>query len=373
VSPGDLVAPGSGLPYPAPHPLLAGLRLLGFVLHVAMMNLWLAGLPAALVLQRFGGEPARRLSARLLRALPVVVALGINFGIVPLLFLQVTHGQLFYPATVLMAWPWFGVVGMLILAYAGVYLCALGVREGDGLSLARLTAGWAAAALFAVIALVFSAAMTLLADVGSWEGLWREQQVAGASLGVALPLLPDVPARWAVMFSLALLSTATWVVFDAAFLDRRADDRVRRYAVRVGFRIATLGLAGFAGAGTLYTFGTWPDAVRARMLDPPLLPLTVATALAPGLPWLLLVLGRRRPTRRLAGGVLAAQLLVLALNAGSRFAKQQLVLAPHFDPAARPVETQTLPLVLFLVLFVLGIASVGWMIARAAREVRTSP
>ena len=61
--------------------------------------------------------------------MPVIIAMGINFGIVPLLFIQVGFAQVFYPATVLMAWFWFAVIVLLMPAYYGVYVYAFGLAE----------------------------------------------------------------------------------------------------------------------------------------------------------------------------------------------------------------------------------------------------
>ena len=59
--------------------------------------------------------------------MPIIMAMGINFGIVPLLFIQVGFYQIFYPATVLMAWSWLAVIVLLIPAYYGVYVYAFGL------------------------------------------------------------------------------------------------------------------------------------------------------------------------------------------------------------------------------------------------------
>ena len=86
------------------------MKTIGFTLHAVPMNLWYAGIVVAMLLTVVGGEQGRRFSARLMRQMPVIIALGINFGIVPLLFIQVGFGSIFYPATILMARPWLLVV-----------------------------------------------------------------------------------------------------------------------------------------------------------------------------------------------------------------------------------------------------------------------
>jgi hypothetical protein len=86
--------------------------------------------------------------------MPIIVALGINFGIVPLLFAQVAYYKVFYPATVLMAWPWLAVILLLVFAYYGVYLYAMGLRDGK-MTPARSAAGWVAAVLFICMSFIF--------------------------------------------------------------------------------------------------------------------------------------------------------------------------------------------------------------------------
>src|SRR5438128_1174654 len=106
MNPSDLIDQSKGWELPAPAELILVLKTVGFALHAVPMNLWYAGIVVAMLLAWRGGEHARRFSARFMRQMPVIIALGINFGIVPLLFVQVGLAPVFYPATILMAWPW---------------------------------------------------------------------------------------------------------------------------------------------------------------------------------------------------------------------------------------------------------------------------
>ena len=88
------------------------------------MNFWYAG-PA----DRAAASPprqraGRRFAGRLLQQMPVIVAFGMNLGIVPLLFVQLAYYKVFYPATILMACFWLGIIVLLIPAYYGVYAYA---------------------------------------------------------------------------------------------------------------------------------------------------------------------------------------------------------------------------------------------------------
>ena len=143
-------------PLPAPMWFIQFFKVLGFALHAVPMSLWYAGIVVAMILYARGGEQGRRFSGRLMSQMPVIIAFGVNLGIVPLLFVQLAYFKVFYPATILMAWFWLAIVGMLIPAYYGVYVYAFGLGEGGkGLTPLKRGAGWFAAALFVVIGFLF--------------------------------------------------------------------------------------------------------------------------------------------------------------------------------------------------------------------------
>lgn len=368
MNPTDLIGPSSPLGYPAPYWFLVSFKVLGFTLHLVPMNLWYAGILLAMLLSWRGGEHARHLSCRLMKQMPIIIALGVNFGIVPLLFLQVAYAKVFYPATILMAWPWFSVIVLLTLAYYGVYIYVIGLRdEGTMPARWRQAVGWVVALVFIGIGFLFSNAFSLMTNVEAWPGLWQRTSVAGAPLGIALNTSdPTLWPRWLMMFGLALTTTAAYIVVDTAFFACRESDDYKRRAVQVALRVSTVGLVWFAATGSWYVFGTWRPDVREMMLSGPLLILTGATAIGPALPWLLIRRQRQGVKRGLAAATALAQFLVLALNAISRQIVQNAELSRFLDVRAEPVALQWSPLVLFLVLFVVGLGIVAWMLGRLA-------
>ena len=172
---------------PAPVWFIELFKWLGFTLHAVPMNLWYAGIIVAMLLTPSGSEHGRRFSARLMAQMPVIIAMGINFGIVPLLFIQVGFGPVFYPATILMAWFWFSVVVLLVPAYYGVYLYAYGLAEpAAAMPRWKRAAGWLAALLFITIGFIFANAMSLMENMKAWPELWQQHSFHGAALGTAL-------------------------------------------------------------------------------------------------------------------------------------------------------------------------------------------
>ena len=97
------------------------LLLLTFVLHVLFMNVLLGGSILAFwnnLRRGSGPDPAPDLSRRL----PVITAMTVNLGVAPLLFLQVIYGNFIYVSSVLGAVYWLSVIGLVIIAYYGLYL-----------------------------------------------------------------------------------------------------------------------------------------------------------------------------------------------------------------------------------------------------------
>ncbi|MHB9045623.1 MAG: hypothetical protein ACYC35_06725 [Pirellulales bacterium] len=372
--PQSLLAPATPDGLPAPFWFVDLFKVLGFTLHAVPMNLWYAGVVLAMLAGCCGGEHARRAAARLMKQMPIVVAVGVNLGIVPLLFLQVGYYRFFYPATILMAWPWMAVIGLLILAYYGVYLYAAGLRREAGLPWYARAAGWVSAASFLLIGFLFANALSLMTNLGAWPALWEATSVAGAPLGIALNTgSASFWPRWLLMFGLALTTTAAWLAVDAAWLAWREDAEYRRWANRVAPLVYTAGMIWFAAAGSWYVFGTWPPELRAKMFAPGLLPMTVMTAIAPGLPWLLLIARRQGAGGRLsAAAVGLAQFGVLAVNAGSRQVVQKAELSRFTAIGADPVHVQWSPLILFLVLFVAGLGVVLWMVGKVVAVERAA-
>jgi hypothetical protein len=98
------------------------LLLVTFPLHLLAMNAMLGGLAIGIVQHMKGGTLQKQLAHRIAIALPLVIAFVVNFGVAPLLFVQVLYGQFLYSSSVLMGVFWILIVPILIIAYYGAYL-----------------------------------------------------------------------------------------------------------------------------------------------------------------------------------------------------------------------------------------------------------
>lgn len=104
-----------------------------FFIHMILMNFLLGG-SLLTVWDMFTGKLEKRASG----TIPTMIALTVNFGVPPLLFVQVLYGHLFYSSSVMLAVPWILVVPILILAYYGAYIFVKRADKNPVLSKASL-------------------------------------------------------------------------------------------------------------------------------------------------------------------------------------------------------------------------------------------
>ncbi len=358
---------------PAPMWFVQFFKVLGFILHMIPMNLWLAGMILVVFFSRWQGSP-RRWAIRLGRQMPVIVAFGINFGIVPLLFIQVAYPWAFYPATILTAWFWLAIIALLLVAYYGVYAFSFGLRGDEGtIPTWRLLAGWIAAGFFVIIAILFSNGMSLMAAPERWKLIWLTNHVAGAATGTGHNFGDaSMWHRWPMVFGMALMTTAVWSLVDAVFFDKKGTLEYRRWLSQFSLVIGIIGALVYASAGTGYVFGTWPQSVFSYMWSDWRLPLTLLTGASPGLVVAALFWVRQQGVSR--GPVLLAslaQVIVLSTNAVSRQLVQNIELRPLVSLHQLTTRPDWGPMVLFLVSFVIGLGIIAWMLQQVVRAERS--
>ncbi len=361
IEPTELAAPPSPVPLPAPLAVLYFLKVTGFVLHVVPMHLWYAGLPLALVVWAAGRRDPDDWPARMIKHMPFFLAFGINGGIVPLLFTQVVYHHVFFPASVLMAWWWFSVVPLLLAGYVTVYWLRARIEHGAEGAAKTLAIGAFAWACLAIIGFLFANLFSLMVRPDLWPSLAVEHSVAAALRGTALNVHdPALWPRWLMMFSLAVLTAAWYPPVSRLVRQQVPTVAERRFALTA----YSAGGVAFALLGAWYVFGTWPEHVIRTMGHGPMVILTVATAISPLFPWVVLLLAVRGgvSVRGLLWVGAAGQLLVVLLNAISRQVVQHLELAHFGLIRPQPVAMERWPIVMFVLAAVAGVALVVYML-----------
>nr|MCU0231072.1 hypothetical protein [Acidobacteriota bacterium] len=176
-------------PLAGPPGLMWFLLILTFFLHLLPMNFVLGGSLVALVARwraaRPGGEHARELVRYFAKSMPIAVAAAVSFGVAPLLLVQALYGRLFFSSSVLMAWFWFAVIPLLMIAYYGTYLLAFQPHRLGG---STGLVAWTSALIFVVIGWLYTSNMTLMLRPDVWVEKYA-QSAAGLHLNLSDPTL----------------------------------------------------------------------------------------------------------------------------------------------------------------------------------------
>lgn len=314
------------------------LLVLGFWAHILMMNAVFGG--GVISLLNSGGK-TEPLARGMSKKIPTMLALTINFGVAPLLFLQVNYGQFDYAGTVLMGGWWLAVIPFLLVAYYGFYIWdfrykSLGSSRNVFLALAL------GCMLF--IGFMFVNNMTLMLVPGEWTAYLKNGGETMLNFGDST-LLP----RYLHFMTGALAIGGVAV----AIVGRRAgrEDQVH------------VGLMWFARATVINIgFGFWflvalPQRVMVAFMGGDALATGSLLAALFGAGLIIHAGGRRNLRLSILWGALTVLTMALA-----RHAVRKLMLEPYYSVTDLEVTGQASPLVMFLAALVLGMCVIAWMI-----------
>ena len=317
-----------------------------FLLHLLTMNIMLGWAIIAFCNHAFKESiPAE--SHLISQKLPFAIAFAVNFGIAPLLFLQVLYGHLMYTSSVLMAVPWLSIVALIILAYTAVYIYNLQFTRLSGLH--TLVSAIIALPLLA-IAFFFANNMSLMINPESWVRYFDHPQ--GMLLNFGDPtLLPRY--LHSVLASVAVAGLALGLYYD---WQRRHCNHAAAAHIPSAMNWFVYATIGNFGIGPWY-FGNQPAAVRtvtgvagAFLLCFLLAGITAAI--------LALIYGRQYRVRHAAAAILGAIICMVTV----RELVRRQTLAPWFSTSDLEVVPQYSPLILFLLIFAAGLCLIWWMI-----------
>lgn len=355
--------PGSLVPAADSIPIAAGwfrlLLLATFVLHLLAMNAMLGGSVMALALSLKGGAQAAppALEHDLARKIPVAVALTVNLGVPPLLFLSVLYGNLLYTSAVLMAVWWLAIFLVTMAAYYAAYVYDLKFAAlGRGRS---LVIGLAVLCLL-LVAFILSNSMTLMLKPQSWTAYFSNPH--GTHWNLAEPTL------WPRYLHFVLASLAVGGL-GAAFLGSWR----RRRGDGGGKELVRLGLSWFIWASLAQMAdGLWfllslPQEIMMMFLG--------GSGAHTAVLWLGVALGVAGLVLASKGRVapaLGATLATVVLMVITRDLLREAYLSPYFSPESLPVTGQVSPALAFLAALVLGSVLIFWLLRLAANAGRES-
>ncbi|MCB2154644.1 hypothetical protein KQI84_07130 [bacterium] len=348
------------IPLPAPVYLFKLLHLVTLTLHFCAVHLFLGGILVATILAFLGGtkgKPAIRTSSGMMSyRLPIVMAYVVNLGIPPLLFAQVLYGRALYTSSVLIGVFWISVIFLVILSYYFAYLASMRAAAKKHWGIFALVS--LLAALF--VAFIYNNNMTLLARPELWVDMYRNSP-NGVNLNAADP---TVHPRWAYMIltSIAMAGVGMMLVGTKKLVDEDTGRFLRTTGARLGaiFSIAMLA-AGF------WVFSRQPQEIAEQVMANQWYKLSALLWAAGGVLLFLLTavasFSGQKSNKLLAWGSALAGFLAVAGMTVFRDAIRDVTLGMHgYNVWDRTIETNWLIVGTFLVLFVAGVAGIGWMV-----------
>ena len=327
-------------------------QMLTFILHILLMNVMLGASIIALVHHLRGKAETEPLTKSISVKLPFSIAFAVNFGVAPLLFIQVLYGQFIYTSSVLMAVYWLSVVGLVIIAYASAYIYDFSYVSLGGLRTVFI--GLTTVCLLAT-AFIYTNNMTLMLNPASWDAYFDNPW--GTLLNISDPtVLPRYLHFVASAVAVAGLALALFYRFKVKS-DPGAQVWVRHgmnwYAYTTMVQMA-LGL---------WFLAALPEHVMDLLLGGSLpYTLVFATGATIGIFSISNALSYNVDTT----AILSLTTIILMLFL--RDLVRDAYLAPYFQVSDRVVTGEYLPLVLFILTLAAGLCAIAWMLRTAATD-----
>ena len=337
-------------PIPAPAILFHILEVALFTVHILLINIVLGG-SLLLAYSRITGRTSTSpVFSAIARKIPVGFALGINMGVAPLLFLQVTHGHLFYTSSILMAMFWIIIIPLLIIAYYAAYIHAR--SSTAGLATAGIVVS---SAILLYIGFIFVNNILMMMQPGTWAAYFGNRN--GTLLMLSDPTLIPRYLHF-LLASIAVAGLASSTIWTVRSKHGVAESEG---SIRNGLRIFGYATIIQAAIGLWFLFALEREIMLQFMGGN--LPATIifgigflsalgaiATSFA----------GNYRATMSMAAITMLAMII-------TRDQLRAMYLNGVFDASTLQVVPQYGVLALFLLILVLGLAAVVWMIRAGFR------
>jgi hypothetical protein len=327
-------------------------QVLTFIVHILVMNVMLGASIIALVHHLHGKADTQGLTKTISIKLPFTIAFAVNFGVAPLLFMQILYGQFLYSSSVLMAVYWIGVVGLVIAAYGSAYIYDFGYA-----TLGNLRTFFIAVTTLCLLvtAFIFTNNMTLMLSPERWAAYFDNPWGTLLNLGdpTVLPRYLHIVASSTALAGLAL----------AIFYSRKVnvDPGAQRW-VRHGVNWYAFSTMVQMALG-LWFLSALPEPVKHLLLGDSL-PHTLIFAVSASLG----IFSISNALRYNVGTTAILSLTTITLMILLRDMVRDAYLAPYFQVSDRVVTGEYLPLVIFILTLAAGLCVIAWMLRAAARD-----
>jgi len=332
---------------PAPAWVFIILEQLLFLLHIILVNAVLGG--ALIVLaKRLSGKDDEHVNIwhmPVAKKLPVMIALGINMGVPPLLFLQVVYGNLFYSSSVLMAVYWILIIPLLILAYYGTYIHIFRYGKSPWFSkLSLLTA----VILILYIGFMLVANNALMEQPESWTAYFNQRE--GSVLNLSNP------AFFPRYFHFITASVAIGGLLYAFVYTYQANVENKEEKIKFALKIFAIATAIQVVVGFWYLLSIPQGFIQQFMGQNLFATLFLMLGILAGIGALVTgFLGKFRPT-------VIQILITLVAMIITRYNLRMMYLSDNFKPSELQLAPQYGVLVLFLVILLIGLGVIYYML-----------
>ena len=326
--------------------------ILTFVLHILFMNAMLGSSIIALFTDLNNGSENLAVVRDVSLKLPYTIAFTVNMGVAPFLFLQVLYGHFVYVSSLLMAVYWLSVVGLLIVAYYSAYVYNF---KFDIIGSSRTIFITLTVLLLLVVAFMCSNNMSLMLTPDKWTQYFSNP--GGTILNLSEPTLFP---RYFHFVTASIAVGGLFVALVWKFKERRGHANAKD-------KIAT-GMKWFTYATLVQIIlGFWflislPEEIMLLFLGGnSLATLLFLVGLSGAI--LILVFGSKNMVWPGVGALLFTVVTMVLIRDIVRTA----YLKPFFSVSSLKLVPQYSPMILFLVVFVIGLILVAYMLKLAAR------
>ena len=339
------------MPLPAPYWLFKLLMLVTLLLHLLAMNFMFGGAILAAVARLKGGKDDQylQLSTNIAKKIPSFLAATITLGIAPLLFLQVIYGQYFYTSSVIMGWPWFLVVIILIFAYYGFYVVAFTEDQRKG---GLIWALLFSLVLVFVVGFFYTSNMTLMLRPEKWMAKYAADR-SGWNLNWGEPTL--IP-RYLHFFVASIAVGALMVVITGLYRWKKNTDQAR-LMIRFGGKWFMYATMVQIAVGIWFLLTLPKEKMMLYMGRNILATLLFLVALVVAIVAIVLMAGalKKDDPRKGALNSIVLTGIVVVFMVLMRDILRSAYLSPYFDASHFVTKIQWEVLPLFLILFIAGV------------------
>lgn len=336
------------------------LLLLTFFLHIVVMNIMIGCGIISFVKLLASPEKNHAFCREVSEKLTYAIAFTVNFGVAPLLFLQVLYGQFIYTSSILMGACWLSVIFLLIAAYSLAYLHKFQF-DAWGAKQRRWFLGTSLACML-LIGFFFTNNMTLMLTPATWPQYFRHPGGLFLNLGE-----PTLTPRY-LHFMVAAVATGGLFFALLAHFQKSLPEAERAARIKNGLTWFTYATMVQIAIGIVFFLSLPRPVMRIFAGGNWLATLLLLGALAGS--FYSIKFGVRERLWPATAALIVTILLMLLVRDLVRHA----YLAPYFHPADLPVTPQYSPMLVFFLILVIGLASVFSMLRLAwqsAKEVQS--